>query len=139
VTDRPSSELVDLLEACRARERAQTRFYRALAAEAELRGAVEAAERLNALHADEQHHLSRLTARLLELGGRPLDLPEEPIERPDLDTWEMTARRRETGEVSWYEKLIDRSLDAVTASLLEEILVSERRHRDELGGKWMSA
>ena len=58
-----------LLEASRLREKAQTLFYRALAAQAIAAGDDDASERLNDLHADEQHHLSRLTARLLERSG----------------------------------------------------------------------
>jgi len=137
--DSPSAEVAELLESCRERERAQTRYYRALAAEAELQDRPADAERLNGLHADEQHHLSRLTARLLELGGKPKELAPGALEPPSLDTWEADARRREAGEVSWYEELVERPVDAETRRLFDEILVSERRHREELGGKWMPA
>ncbi len=139
MNDGPSQDVVELLEAGRERERAQTRFYRALAAEAELRGEAEVAERLNALHADEQHHLSRLTARLLELGVQPRALPAGAGDRPDLDGWEAGARAREAGEVKWYEERVEGAIDAETRRLFEEILESERRHRDVLGGKWMPA
>lgn len=135
----PSREFVELVESCRERERAQTRFYRALAAQAELEQRIDVAERLNALHADEQHHLSRLTARLLELGVKPSDLPAGATEDVDLDSWETRARAREAGEVGWYEEMLERAVDAQTRALFEEILASERRHRDELGGKWMPA
>ncbi len=139
VTERPTREFVELLELCRERERAQTRFYRALAAEAELQGRMDVAERLNALHADEQHHLSRLTARLLELGVKPRELAPGNAPAADLDSWEATARTREAGEVSWYQELLERAVDAQTRALFEEILASEQKHRDELGGKWMPA
>jgi len=116
-------------------------FYRALAAGAEIRGADAEAERLNELHADEQHHLSRLTARLLELGGRPVDLGS--VQPPHRDTvmedWETEARRRESEEVEWYEKVLRQPLDEATRGVVDEILIAERHHERELRGKWMSA
>ena len=130
----------EMLERSRRMEKEQTLFYRALAAEAELDSREEEAERLNGLHADEQHHLSRLTARLLELGEVPADLAR--LERPDvdLDMWEEEARRREKEEVEWYgECLEEADLDEETRGVLEEILTSERHHHEELGGKWMPA
>lgn len=139
MSDAVSLELVELLEACRARERAQTRFYRALAATAEDRARSDLAERLNALHADEQHHLSRLTARLLELGMQPRPLRAGAGEDVSLASWEAEARRREAEEVAWYRDALDGVLDPETRRLFEEILESEVRHRDELGGKWMPA
>lgn len=134
--------LREILERSRLREKGQTLFYRALAAEAESGGTTEAGERLNELHADEQHHLSRLTARLLELGEMPADLSE--LRRPvvDLGRWEEEAREREKEEVEWYEGLLERAgaaLDDASRAVLEEILSSERHHRRELGGKWMPA
>ncbi len=136
---RDAPDIVSVLELCRKRERAQTRFYRALAAEAELQGQERDAERLNELHADEQHHLSRLTARLLELGGQPAELPAGVAREIKLEGWESVARTREAGEVEWYEALLTGGLDPDTRALFEEILESERRHRDVLGGKWMPA
>lgn len=132
--------LVRLLEESRVREKRQTLFYRALAAEAEWSDRPDEAERLNGLHADEQHHLSRLTARVLEVGGRPADLRD--VGRPEvtLEAWEEAARVRETEEIGWYEDALERdSLDDETRSVLREILESERHHRERLGGKWMSA
>ena len=129
----------EILSECREREKAQTLFYRALAAEAELQGASDAAERLNALHADEQHHLSRITARILELGAEPADLSELESSVVPLAEWEDEARRREEEEVNWYQKLLVDDLDPVTRGILGEILESERHHRQELGGKWMPA
>jgi rubrerythrin len=128
-----------LLEASRAREKGQTLFYRALAAQAVVAGDDDASERLNDLHADEQHHLSRLTARLLELGGRPDDLAAVPTPGVELDGWEGVARDRELEEVRWYEEATRLTLDPHTHAILVEILESERHHAEVLRGKWMSA
>jgi rubrerythrin len=130
--------VLGLLGESRRREKRQALFYRHLAAEAELARMLEDAERLNELHADEQHHLSRLTARLLELGGEPEDLGG--VETPAAPTdWEAVAREREDEEVRWYEERLAAEMDDRTRALLDEILESERKHRDRLGGKWMSA
>jgi rubrerythrin len=136
VSDR---RLLDLLADSRRREKAQTLFYRHLAAEAEeaLDGA--ASERLNELHADEQHHLSRLTARLIELGGSPSDLKEVAAPQVSLEGWEPAARAREREEISWYEAALATPMDPLTREVIAEILESERRHHAELRGKWMSA
>jgi rubrerythrin len=128
-----------VLEASRVREKAQSLFYRALAAEAAGAGAEDATERLNELHADEQHHLSRLTARLLELGHRPRELSAVPTPAASLDGWEPVARAREEEEVRWYETVVELALDGGTRRVLEEILASEHNHLRELRGKWMSA
>ena len=127
------------LEASRRRERAQTQFYRALAVEAEKEGDGPLVERLNALHADEQHHLSRLTARILELGGTVGAEERSGSGGLELSRWEEEARRREDGEVEWYEGLLSEETDGATQELFGEILDSERHHARELGGKWMSA
>lgn len=139
--DRPESgPLLELLEASRRREKAQTLLYRALAADAEDAGRAEASERLNGLHADEQHHLSRLTARVLELGGRPAALRDVPAPEASLDGWEAVAREREREEIAWYESLMEGGrLDPVTRAVIDEIVASERQHERILGGKWMSA
>ena len=130
-----------LLAEGRRREKSQTLYYRALAAAAEERGDLSASERLNELHADEQHHLSRLTARLLELRGRPQDLRDVRLQddAPAGALWEDDARRREHDEVLWYERALDEGVDEVTRALLLEILESERHHMEGLRGKWMSA
>jgi rubrerythrin len=128
-----------LLEAGRAREKGQTLFYRALAAQAVAAGDDDASERLNDLHADEQHHLSRLTARLLELGGRPRDLSAVPTPGGELAEWEVLARDRELDEVRWYEAASRQPVDPPTRAILAEILESERHHAEALRGKWMSA
>ncbi len=131
-------ELVELLEEGRRRERAQTRFYRRLAAEADLQGDARLSERLNELHADEQHHLSRLTARLLELEHAPAE-PPASSESVSLEGWTAEARDREGEEIRWYEEALRSPLDSETRRIFEEILESERHHRRDLGGKWMSA
>ena len=128
-----------LLEASRAREKAQTLFYRGLAAQAVAAGDDDATERLNDLHADEQHHLSRLTARLLELGRAPAELYSVPAPGGEIQQWERIARQREAEEVAWYERAATLSLDATTAAMIREILESERHHAQTLRGKWMPA
>lgn len=134
------SRLVRILEESRMREKRQALFYRTLAAEAEWAERLEEAERLNGLHADEQHHLSRLTARVLELGAAPADLRGVNGPEPNLEGWEDAARERESDEVEWYEKVLgEEELDGETEALLREILEAEGHHREELGGKWMSA
>ena len=128
-----------VLEASRVREKAQTLYYRALAAEASASGDRDATDRLNDLHADEQHHLSRLTARLLELGHRPRELAAISAPGGELAGWERAAREREAEEVRWYEAVAELGLDRDTEAVLAEILDSERHHLRELRGKWMSA
>jgi rubrerythrin len=96
-------------------------------------------ERLNELHADEQHHLSRLTARLLELGGTPERLDDVTLDPVSGSDWEIDARARENGEVAWYADALAGDIDPATRAVLEEILDSERHHARELRGKWMSA
>lgn len=131
--------LLSRLAEARRLEKEQTLFYRSLAASAEMNGDAAASERLNELHADEQHHLSRLTARLLELGGDPEDLPGGGPART-LDGWEADAREREGREVAFYDAFLEESfLDPETRAVLEEIRESEDQHRRHLGGKWMSA
>lgn len=131
--------LVALLEEGRRRERSQALFYRFLAGVAENEGAAAVAERLNELLADEQHHVSRLTARILELGGKPADAAVPTPQIPSLEAWEAVARQREDDEVRWYTEAIQGVDDGSTRGILLEILDSERHHRDKLAGKWMSA
>ena len=133
-------ERVAVLEEARRREKVQTLFYRALAARAEDEGRHEAAERLNALHADEQHHLSRLTARLIEDGIPPAELRGMRAPDPGAGEWEAEARERERDEVAYYRGLLEREdWDRETRAVLEEIFESEEHHARELGGKWMAA
>ena len=142
---RSTRRAVDLLAWAREREGAQTRFYRALAVEAELAGRVAEAERINELLADEQHHFSRVSARLLELGGASAEAPSRASERiatesVSLERWEEEARSREDDEVAFYaEAELNPLLDSRTRELFREIRESEEHHRRELGGKWMSA
>jgi len=131
--------LLELLAESRRREKAQTIFYRHLAAEAEEVFDSVASERLNDLHADEQHQLSRLTARLIELDGVPADLRDVTAPTAALKGWESVAREREQDEVSWYERALQAPMDEATRGVLVEILDSERHHHAELRGKWMSA
>ena len=133
------SETIDLLQEGRLRELEQALFYRFLTSDAELAGDAAAAERLNELLADEQHHVSRLTARILELGAKPRDAGVHNAAVPVLHAWEAEARKREEGEVRWYENTIRRVDDPDTASMLRGILDSERHHREQLAGKWMPA
>tara|TARA_B100001123_G_scaffold19809_5_gene22050 strand:+ start:7520 stop:7906 length:387 start_codon:yes stop_codon:yes gene_type:complete len=128
-----------VLEESREREKTQTMYYRVLAADAAAGEDAEATERLNDLHADEQHHLSRLTARVLELGHVPRDLSALAVSAGELDGWEEEAREREAEEVRWYEAVTGLDLDEATLVVLGEILVSERHHLRDLRGKWMSA
>lgn len=127
------------LHEARAAEKGQALFYRHLAREAEDGGEAALAERLNGLLADEQHHLSRLTARLLELGEPVTDLAALDSPEAGLDAWETLARRRESEEVARYEALARLELDPETRRLIDEILETERNHERELGGKWTLA
>jgi rubrerythrin len=132
--------LVERLAEARRREKIRTRTYRSLAAAAEDAGRPDASERLNGLHADEQHHLSRLTARLLELGGTPEPLPGGLMEDVRLSEWERDAREAEADEIAFYESFLGEPfVDGETREILEEILASERLHLEHLGGKWMPA
>ncbi len=134
-----AQDLLSLLSESRRREKAQTQYYRALAAAAESEGDGPVSERLNELHADEQHHLSRLTARLIELGETPEDLSSFPREEAIFRDWEQVARDRELREIEWYEEISAIIDDPATRDVILEILESERHHHRELGGKWMPA
>jgi rubrerythrin len=127
------------LASARQAEREQCRFYRALAAEAERRDDPETAERLNELLADEQHHFSRITARVLELGETVSESSPEAQSAALLEAWETVARRRELAEVERYRSLLAIELDDRTRSMIREILAVEERHAEALGGKWMPA
>ena len=134
------TELMDWLAEARRREKERTRRYRSRAAAAEEAGDAVASERLNGLHADEQHHLSRLTARILELDGRLDELPGGLMEGVDLDGWEAEARAEEAAEVAFYTSFLQvPTLDQTTRGIVVEILDSERHHLEHLGGKWMPA
>ena len=135
----PTPDVLARLAGARAAEKDQALFYRALAAAAEDVGDASLAERLNYLLADEQHHLSRLTVRLVELGHPLADLHDIRAPAVSLEAWEEEARRRERAEVDRYERLLALGLDARTRAMLVEIVESERAHASELGGKWMEA
>lgn len=132
-------DLTFALEEARAAEKAQALFYRALAAEAEDRGDEALSERFNELHADEQHHVSRLSVRLMEMGAVLADIANLQGETVGMDGWEPVASVREQAEVARYEQLLQGEVDADTRALLEEILDTERHHAAELGGKWTTA
>jgi rubrerythrin len=132
-------DLITALEEARAAEKAQALFYRALAAEAEDRGDAPMSERFNELHADEQHHVSRLTARLLEMGASLADISANPPQSARMDGWEGAASLREDAEVERYEALLAEEMDPATRALVQEILETERHHAAELGGKWTTA
>jgi rubrerythrin len=130
---------LELLYAARLAEKEQTLFYHALAAEAEAAGDAATAERLNELLADEQHHLSRITARLLELGEPVPDLRGHRAPAASLEGWEPVARARERSEVDRYTALLSRMLDPATEALVRETLRVETEHARALAGKWTEA
>ncbi len=138
MTERASTALIGALNEARLAEKDQTLHYRALAGQAQQAGDGETAERLNGLLADEQHHFSRLTARLVELGAAVPDAPLTEA-KPVLAGWEAEARTRELGEIERYRALLSLAADPRTRALLSEILDVERRHERTLSGKWMSA
>ena len=132
-------DTIQALQVCREAEREQAQFYRALAAQAEAQGDAALAQRLHDLHADEQHHLSRLTARLMELGAEPHELAGIAAPHASLRRWEDEAQRREREEIHRYEVFLAQRLDDASTALLWQILETERHHARELGGKWTPA
>jgi rubrerythrin len=130
---------VAAVEGCRRAEKAQALFYRRLAATAEGAGDESLAARFHDLHADEPHHLSRLTARLVELGLDPAPLDDVAPPAAEIAGWEAAARAREGEEIAGYEELRRLPLDPATARLVASILEVERIHAGELGGKWTMA
>jgi rubrerythrin len=127
------------MQQARRAEKEQALFYRALAAHAEQAGDAAAVEDLNGLLADEQHHLSRLTARLLE-ADQPLpdlsDVQAPPVSYPD---WHGQARAREQAEIELYEEMSRLQPDPDTAALIQDILRVEQHHALALGGKYTNA
>ncbi|MQA90021.1 MAG: hypothetical protein GEU90_07290 [Gemmatimonas sp.] len=134
-----NGELFERLGELRRAEKLQALVYRHMAARAEAAGEVELAHRFHGLHADEQHHLSRLTARMLELGANPADLSTLQAPPASLDDWQEIVRTSEAAEIDRYRSLDRSDLDEVTRSLVDEILSVEERHAQELGGKWTVA
>jgi len=131
--------VIEALQAARRAEKAQALYYRALAAKAEDAGDEQAEEDLNGLHADEQHHLSRITVTLVEAKA-PLDELNDVASPTSIyPDWQDHARAREEAEIARYEKLLTMKLDENTAALVQEILAVERKHAESLGGKYMSA
>ncbi|MGH7471816.1 MAG: ferritin family protein [Longimicrobiales bacterium] len=131
--------LAAALQQARRAEKEQALFYRALAACAEQAGDDQAAEDLNGLLADEQHHLSRLTARLLEADQSIANLNDVRAPAVAYPEWQPLARAREQAEIERYETLVRLELDTLTAALITEIVAAEREHARTLGGKYMSA
>jgi len=134
-----NEDVIRLLEQSRVAEKEQALFYRALAAQAEADREDDLSQRFHDLHADEQHHLSRLTARLIEIGRTPSDLTGVRSPSVDLREWESATRSRERLEVDRYAAIVALELDGPTRLLIEEILGVERQHAAELGGKWTPA
>ena len=128
------------LHEARILEKEQTLFYRRLSAEAELRGNMDDIEALNGLLADEQHHLSRLSVRLVELGEElePLDDVTAPGAAV-YPAWHEAARAREQSEVARYEEMLGLELDPETRQVIESILAAERQHEEHLAGKYTDA
>jgi rubrerythrin len=137
--ERMAPETIALLHDARAAEKRQALFYRALASVAEAENVPDLSERLNGMHADEQHHLSRLTVRLVELDEAVPDPRAEPRLAASLHGWEEAARAREEEEIARYAVLLGHELDGKTRHMIEQFLDAERRHARELGGKWMGA
>lgn len=138
-TPAPDEGLVAVLESLRRQEKAQTLWYRALASRAEDDGDAALSERFNGLHADEQHHLSRLTARLLEMEVAIDDLRSVTVPALPGDDWQEWVQQREQEEVTAYQEALKGPLDSDTRGVLAEILESELQHLEQLGGKWMPA
>lgn len=134
-----STDWTTMLQERRRAEKGQALFYRGLAARAERDGDSALAQRFHDLHADEQHHLSRITARLIELGRPGGDLSDVAAPPPPTGVWEPVARAREADEIRGYEALLAARPDGDTCTLLREILEVERNHAAELGGKWTMA
>lgn len=134
-----NTPLIAELHGARAEERSQALFYRALASVAEVSNDADLAERLNGLHADEQHHLSRLSARLLEMGEKLEDLGPPSLPEVGIEAWESLAREREQVEIDRYTTLLSQDMDDATRTMLTEFLQAEKHHAESLGGKWMDA
>lgn len=137
--DNSAKGLIARLEILRRAEKEQALLYRSLAAHAEEIDPP-AAQRFHDLHADEQHHLSRLTARVLELGGRPDDLSGVFVDPGQDGDWQQVVAAREAQEIARYrEELENVGADDTTHALLSEILEVEEHHARDLGGKWTMA
>jgi len=134
-----SEATVLLLQAARLAEKEQALFYRALSTIAEERSDLQDVEALNGLLADEQHHLSRISVRLVELGHETAQL-NAAAPACDYRHWRSQARQRERAEIDRYQRLLEQSdLDEETRQMLRGILEVEREHEKNLGGKYTEA
>lgn len=128
----------DLIAAYHA-EREQARYYRALSVLAGEAGNEEDVEALNGLVADEQHHLSRLKNRMVELGVESHTDFTAFRDFTSYPEWKEEARRRERAEIARYERLLAMDLDEETKEMLRGILDTELQHEANLGGKYTQA
>jgi rubrerythrin len=136
---RLDDDTLALLREARTAEKRQAMFYRALAAAAEDADEEGLSERLNGMHADEQHHLSRITVRLMELEQPVDEVAGGSVTAVQLEGWEDLARGREAEEIARYAALLKRELDDKTRNMIEQFIEAERHHSANLGGKYMGA
>jgi rubrerythrin len=128
------------LHESRALEKEQAQFYRVLSTRAEEAGNTDDIEALNGLLADEQHHLSRLSVRLVELGEDLAPLSDEHMPSDALyDNWRDVARIRERKEIARYQEILKLSLDAETARMITSFIETEKQHEEHLAGKYTDA
>lgn len=128
------------LHEARALEKQQAQFYRVLSAEAEEQGNLEDVEALNGMLADEQHHLSRLSVRLVELGEELAPLSDAKLPSDAVyPAWQEVARIRERKEIARYEEMLKLELDAETAHMIRSFLETEHEHERHLAGKYTDA
>ena len=128
------------LHEARALEKEQAQFYRVLSAEAEEQGNLEDVEALNGMLADEQHHLSRLSVRLVELGEELAPLSDAKLPSDAVyPAWQEVARIRERKEIARYEAMLKLELDAETARMVRSFLEAEHEHERNLAGKYTDA
>ncbi len=128
------------LHESRALEKEQAQFYRVLSVQAEEQGNADDIEALNGMLADEQHHLSRLSVRLVELGEDLAPLSDEHMPSEVVyPKWQEVARIRERKEIARYERMLELELDAETRKVIDGILDTERQHEQHLFGKYTDA
>ena len=128
------------LHEARALEKEQAQFYRVLSSQADDEGNAADIEALNGLLADEQHHLSRLSVRLVELGEDLAPLSDEHMPSDAVyATWRDVARIRERREIARYEKILELPLDPETAAMISGFIEVEKQHEEHLAGKYTDA
>jgi rubrerythrin len=128
------------LHEARALEKEQAQFYRVLSGQAEAADNLEDVEALNGLLADEQHHLSRLSVRLVELGEELAAFSDEHMPSEAIyENWQDVARIRERKEIARYEGILKLALDDETAAMIRGFLDVEREHEKHLAGKYTDA